>query len=314
MEPKIIVAPDFADKIRPQVEKLGFTVVKSLDELSKEKLQYVEAVIGTPPKDKLKLLPNLRWLQLNSAGTNGYENPLLYADPGELLITSAIGVYSIPIAEYTIGAMILMSKKALANNLCTRLWHKRLRIDAESDIELSISNVAIWGTGNIGTTLGKMLRGLGCQNIIGINRQGRSAQYFDSTYSLSESVAVIRESDYIISVMPENSDSIGFWNLSKFSEMKKRCIFINVGRGSAVVQRDLIKALNNKMLSGAVLDVSDPDPIPLYSILRNVNRLLLTNHASYFSNLNSERFEKLVFEQLEKYLTGEELCGRCILE
>ncbi len=74
-----------------------------------------------------------------------------------------------------------------------------------------------------------------------------------------------------------------------------------------VVQRDLITALRKKLISGAVLDVSTPDPIPKFSAFRFHKRLLLTNHSSSFSVYNSERFNNLVLNQVQKYKKGERL-------
>lgn len=113
--------------------------------------------------------------------------------------------------------------------------------------------------------------------------------------------------------MPKTPDSIHYWNRTRFERMKNSCIFLNVGRGRVVVLKDLQYALNHRRISGAVIDVSEPKPVPLWHPYRFTRRVLLINHSSFYSNNNSNRLISLYKSQFQKYALGQELENKVIL-
>ncbi len=282
-------------------------MVESIGSLNSFELNKIEIACGKIKKNKLKSMPSLRWLQLNTAGLNGYENADLYYDEKRPpILTNARGVFSTPIAEYVVASMIMMSRSALCNNLSTRFYCRNLKIPFENNLELQHSTVIILGCGDIGRKIAKILkRGFSVDMIYGVDISASPIEDFDIIISLKDVSDVLAKADFIINALPHNDDTASFFKLERFAEMKKNSIFINIGRGTTVNQRDLITALNRKMISGAVLDVSVPDPIPKLNILRLTRRLLLTNHASSSSIYNSERYNNLVRNQVERYVKGE---------
>lgn len=266
-------------------------------------------------KADLKRMPNLSFMQLSSAGTNGYDDPSLYANP-DVTLATASGVYGDPIAEYVIGGMLCMGKRSLANYLSSRgfLFSRGLAMESGMDIELSKASVGIWGCGDIGKKIAQRLRALECHCVYGVSRSGKNPNdVFTKTYMLENCEVILPRCDYIVSAMPENPDSIHYWNRNRFEQMKSGCIFLNVGRGSAVVLKDLQCALNHRRISGAVIDVSEPEPVPLWHPYRLTRRLLLTNHSSFFSNSNKERLIALYKSQFQKYVLGQELENKVML-
>ena len=270
---------------------------------------------GGVQKEDLSKLANLSFIQLSSSGTNGYDDISLYAAPNIMLATAS-GVYGAPIAEYVIGGMLCMGMCSLANYLSSRgfFFHRKLAIDSLLDIELSKAVVGIWGCGDIGKQIAQKLKALDCRYIYGVSRTGRSSNdIFTETYRLANCEELFSYCDFIVSAMPENSESIHYWEVTKFRQMKSSCIFVNVGRGSAVVFKDLRYALNHRIISGAVIDVSVPEPIPIWHPYRLTRRLLLTNHSSFYSNYNTNRLVKLYKSQFQKYMSGQDLENEIIL-
>lgn len=295
------------------IKRKGYRVYDSLEAVSKD-LDKVSIIIGNPDKDLLRQCFNLEYLQILSAGMNGYDDRKLYKEPDKVIIGNASGVYSIPMAEYTIGAMLLMGKKSLSHYLCAKNhFGGTLAVNPLFDIEFRYATVAVYGTGSIGSEIASLLKGMNCSKIIGINRSGKNNQAFDEIVALNQSKQVLRSADYFISVMPDNNESYGYWTLEKFSLMKRNAVFVNIGRGSAVITKDLVWALKHNVISGAVLDVVNPEPISSISRIRLTKRLLITNHSSWYSQNNHERLERLLTDNLTRFFNHEEIINRCFL-
>ena len=81
-----------------------------------------------------------------------------------------------------------------------------------------------------------------------------------------------------------------------------------------VIFKDLQYALNHRKISGAVIDVSEREPVPLWHPYRVTRRLLLTIYSSFYSNNNRERLISLYKSQFQKYVLGQELKNKVILK
>ena len=78
----------------------------------------------------------------------------------------------------------------------------------------------------------------------------------------------MRNCDYVINVLPSTEQSKGLLNGNLLKEcQQKGSVFVNIGRGSIIQEKDLINALEQKWLSAAVLDVFEDEPLPSSSKL-----------------------------------------------
>jgi phosphoglycerate dehydrogenase-like enzyme len=92
-----------------------------------------------------------------------------------------------------------------------------------------------------------------------------------------------------------------------FARMKPTAYFINVGRGGSVVTDDLVAALKAGKISGAGLDVLDPEPFPENHPLWRVPNVIITPHVAGDSELRQERALIIMRENLRRYVAGEKL-------
>ena len=315
--PQIVLCSIADEELSSVIRDYGFELYRDFTEVPAKKVENIRIILGggVTERENLKKLSNLSFVQLSSAGTNGYDDSSLYANPNVTLATAS-GVYGDPIAEYVIGGMLCMGKRSLANYLSSRgfLFNRSLAMDSRMDIELSKACVGIWGCGDIGKKIARKLRALDCRCVYGVSRTGRNPEdIFTESYKLENSEELFPYCDFIVSAMPETPDSVHYWNVNRFGQMKKGCIFFNVGRGSAVVFKDLQYALNHRGISGAVIDVSEPEPVPLWHPHRFTRRLLLTNQSSFYSNYNRDRLITLFISQFQKHMLGQELENKVIL-
>ena len=95
-----------------------------------------------------------------------------------------------------------------------------------------------------------------------------------------------------------------YFSINFFKKMNKNAVFINVGRGNAVVEDDIIYALDNDIIKGAVLDVTPEEPLKSDSKLYNLSprKLLLTNHTLCFNTDIVDMGFDFFYDNLESYL------------
>ncbi|MER2064587.1 MAG: NAD(P)-dependent oxidoreductase, partial [Alkalibacterium sp.] len=91
---------------------------------------------------------------------------------------------------------------------------------------------------------------------------------------------VLPEADFVVNILPLTDETEDLFDLSKFRAMKSTAVFVNVGRGQTVVTEDLLKALDEKWIQFAALDVVHEEPLPESHPIYKREDVLLTPHIS----------------------------------
>ena len=135
------------------------------------------------------------------------------------------------------------------------------------------------------------------------------ADFFEKMIELKQLDEVLPCADAVILCLPSNEETNGFFTHRLFSLMKEDAIFVNVGRGSLVALDDVAEALNSKSIGGAILDVTQIEPLPQDHPLWDCENLILTPHvAGTFANEASfTQFEEIVMTNLRNYHEGKPL-------
>lgn len=120
------------------------------------------------------------------------------------------------------------------------------------------THAVIVGYGRIGRTIGAKLEALGVK----VSGFGRA--------NLGGLSPVAKTADWLILALPSDTGTDGFLNARLIAKLPKRCVVINVGRGNAVVEADLLAALRTGRLAGAYLDVFSGEPGPLANVTGTV--------------------------------------------
>ena len=168
----------------------------------------------------------------------------------------------------------------------------------------------ILGTGNVGSSIAQKLHAFGTYNI-GINRSGRTAEHFDEVHTQEDLDALLPQADIVIGALPKTGTTVGLLDYRRLHLMKEDALFVNVGRGTMIVTKDLEDTLAEGRFYGVVLDVMDPEPLPQDSPLWNCERVLLTPHISGIGFDHEPQTEAdiwdICFDNLHRYLDGESL-------
>ena len=256
------------------------------------------------PPDALSLAPDLRWLQLLSAGAD----MAIGHDPAwdRTVVTTARGVQAVPLSEWVVGAMLALSKGfpgAVRAQDRREYWQFMCS-------ELAGRTAGILGMGNIGGRVARLCKALDMR-VLGIRRSVTVAQENQGDADLllppRDLPLVLRDSDFLVVCLPGTPETAGLLGADEIRLMKEGACLINVGRGGIVDEDALVEAVRSGRLAGAALDVFAQEPLPPDSPLWSEPRILLTAHNAAHSHRYEERATELFLENLRRYLDGREL-------
>lgn len=234
--------------------------------------------LGLPNKfvELLKLgVKTPKWMQSTFAGIA----PLLVDElPKDYLLSRAVDVFDQLMAEYVLTYMLAHERQVLARFTAQQQQHWL----PDQPGTLHGKQVLIVGAGTIGTGVAKFLKAFGMK-LTGIATSARSIEPFEKVGALAELADYVVNADYIINLLPDTSNTHNIYTSAIFSKMKKNAVFINSGRGAAIVDDDLIAALAMGRPCLAVLDVFRTEPLPTDHPFWGNPNILITEHTAAIS-------------------------------
>lgn len=272
--------------------------------VTREMVQEATIILGNVPVKFLEGSRNLKWLQLNSAGADGYTAP--GALPKNAILTNGTGAYGLALSEHMLGMLLCLMKKLYlyADDQKEHIWGDRGRVTS-----IYGSTTLIVGMGDIGSEFAKRMHALG-SHVIGIRRnKAQKPDYLDGLYQMDALDEWLAKADIVAASLPGTKDTYHVFNADAFARMKKSAFFLNIGRGSAVDALALADALNNDRLAGAGVDVTEPEPLPKDHPLWDAKNALITPHISgqYHLPETFERIVRIAAENLAAFREGKEL-------
>jgi phosphoglycerate dehydrogenase-like enzyme len=257
----------------------------------------VEVVVGAPP-DLVALIPRcpqLRWVQSTWAGIDA----IAHFTSEKLQITPLKGVFGPAMTEYVMGWLL-----AIERNVISRASHTHWTPSLEPRI--TGKRMGIMGTGGIGTAIALAAKSFGLETI-GLNSDGRAVNGFNTCYPSTDRLAFAEELDYLVSVLPQTLQTDNLIDHELLMQLNPGAIVINVGRGNAVVEVDLIASLNAGHLRAAVLDVFRKEPLPADDPLWSTPGVHITSHTA--GPTPDEAVAEVFERNLKRYIAGEPLTG-----
>ncbi|MEC5344038.1 D-2-hydroxyacid dehydrogenase [Brenneria populi] len=239
------------------------------------------------------------WLQSTWAGFK----PLLAASlPRDYRLSRAVGVFGQPIAEYIIAYLLRheLQLDERQHSQSERRWNHRL------PGSLAGKKALIVGAGEIGCQVAEFLRPFGVE-LYGIVNTPRTLSCFKRVAGMDGLQSAAREADYVINLLPDTAATTDIYNAALFAAMKTSALFINVGRGTAVVDEDLLAALRGRRIAGAVLDVFRQEPLPAAHPFWREPNLTITAHIA--GPMVPALLVRLFLDNLARFRRGGELRG-----
>lgn len=267
-------------------------------------LREIQIAYGWLRPEQIAQMPGLRWLQIGGAGVNRLLTPTIRAS--DLIVTNASGVAAEPITEHMFG-MLLMVTRRLAQaweKQQTRHWD-RDGFGAHVGL-LAGRTLGVLGVGAIGGQSAKVGQAFGMR-VLGLRRGGEQHPHVERMYTPDTRREFLAECDVIMNSLPLTEKTRGFLGPEEFATMKPGAIIVNTGRGTTIDTGALIDALRAGRLGAALLDVTDPEPLPDDHPLWSMENVYITPHYSGAHPQYGERANRLFLENLRRYLAGEPL-------
>lgn len=272
--------------------------------VTQEDVDWAQVILGNVPAAMLHGSPALEWLQTNSAGVEPYIRPGVLA--GDTLLTNATGAYGLAIAEHMLGMLLELFKKLELYRDAQKsgAWQSQGAVKAVYG-----STVLVLGMGDIGGEFVARCKALGAK-VIGVRRSPRPCpEYADEVHLLEDLDSLLPQADVVAITLPGTDATRGLMSRERLAKMKEGAVLLNVGRGFIVDTEALCDALERGHLSGAGVDVTDPEPLPPTHRLWNIPTAVVTPHISGFYHLREthERIVGIFLENLRHFQAGEPL-------
>jgi phosphoglycerate dehydrogenase-like enzyme len=217
-----------------------------------------------------------KWVHSLSAGVE----KVLHSDflESPVPLTNARGVFKRSLAEFAVLGMLYFSKRVrrLVDNQRAHKWDDFSTEFIENKI------MGIVGYGEIGRECALLAKALGVKIHAVRRNPDRSANdpLVDKIFASSEMPKMLGELDVLLAAAPLTSETRHVLGEKVFAAMKPSAIVINVGRGPVVDEAALIRALTEKRLGGAALDVFETEPLAADSPLWDLDNVLLSPHCT----------------------------------
>ncbi len=270
----------------------------SPDDVSEKDLADAELLAGGVSRAVVEKTPRLRFVQLFSAGANGYSWL-----PEKVTLANAYGAYGDSIAEHML-CTTLMAMKRMPEYL--RMQDQQGWELLDDIVRFEGRKVLSVGMGAIGTSYLKKAHALGAV-CYGVRRTAHDRPGFvEELVSPDGMDALLPEMDVVALSLPGTDEVKGMFGERRLRLMKRTAIILNTGRGNAIVTDDLIKVMGEGHLRAACLDVMDPEPLPKGHPLWTAPRVYITPHISggYRAGVNYERVIDAAVKNLALVLEG----------
>lgn len=249
--------------------------------------------------------PNLRLISKHGAGTDNID--LAYARQKGIPVTNTPGANSNSVAELIVGLMLALSRNMLKADRMTRAGLERWTQPALAGFELHGKRIGLVGLGKIGQRTGEILReGFGC-TILGydpylpqevIRKMTGITLYND----LNE---LLMECDYLSLSVPLTDQTRNLIDREQLALMKPTAYLINTARGAVVNEEALARALAQKALAGAALDVFEKEPPSPHNPLMLCENFIATPHLGAATDEALIRMGMCALEQAIKIKEGQ---------
>ena len=259
-----------------------------------------EILVSWRPGDYLQRMPRLRWVQAMTSGVEAW-----LGAPGlreNVALSCARGSHRLSMPENILGALFHLTKPHMAIALDQResRWNQR------RSIPLAGKTLGILGLGAVGCDLARKAAALDMR-VIGAKRTPGPVDHVERVYGADEMNEVLGAADFVVLLLPVTPTTENFIDASRLRAMKPGAWLLNFARGALIVDEDLIAAVRDKTIAGAVLDVFRQEPLPATHPFWRTEGILVLPHIGGGHARRGAFVAEIFAANAERFLQGKPL-------
>ena len=257
-----------------------------------------DVAFGNPEADALIDAKSLRWVQLESVGFGEYLDLDWDNLSQRLTLTNLAGFFANPVAETALAGLLAMARGIddLLHLQATSTWKgDPVRTGLRT---LSGSHVVMIGFGAINQRLAVLLAPFNCQITPVV-----------SNTPLDKVDSALAKADIVVCCAPDTLATRGMFDAARLALLPAHAVFANFGRGSIVSQKALSNALNSGQIGGALLDVTEEEPLPSGHPLWKCPNTILTQHSGGGTADEPDKKIDVFLSNFAHFREGEPLVG-----
>ncbi|MEM9465786.1 MAG: D-isomer specific 2-hydroxyacid dehydrogenase family protein [Actinomycetota bacterium] len=239
----------------------------------------------------------VEWIQLPYAGIEPFAHHLDH----DHLWTCGKGVYAPPVAEWIMTAL-LTAFRDIPRYVSASSWPRQ---DGKNLLGASLT---ILGGGGITESFMELIEPWGCEVTV-VRRSPEPFPGAAHTLTTADLHRAVADADAVIVALALTPETTGLVDAATLAAMRPDAWLCNVGRGGHVVTDDLVAALRAGTIAGAVLDVTDPEPLPDGHPLWALDNCVITPHVGNTPEMGLPLIAERVRVNVERWIAGEPLIG-----
>ncbi|WP_034384576.1 D-isomer specific 2-hydroxyacid dehydrogenase family protein [Deinococcus sp. YIM 77859] len=287
-----VLVPDLKEFRTLRVEGVEFAFYSESQLPEGEAEGAVLWLAPAPLRDRLLTWPGVKWVLTLTAGIDHVAGRL----PQGVTLYNAHRLHDRAVAVHTLAGMLAAERglHRFRDAQQQGRWQRTLNLGT-----LDGADVVIWGYGHIGKILEDLLRPFHAR-VTGLRSRTPAA----------ERDAALAEADWVVLLLPSTPETQGIVNADVLARLKPGAWLSNQGRGSLIDTGALLAALDSGHLGGAVLDVTDPEPLPEDHPLWQQPNVLITPHIASSTRDLIARGAEYTRAFVEAMAAGREPAGR----
>jgi phosphoglycerate dehydrogenase-like enzyme len=281
----------------------GSALIEARDAATQRKeIADTDVLFGRVPNDVFLGARRLRYYHSIGAGVDAILTPELVAS--DVILASEKGEVGIHLAEHAF-ALLLGLTRGLHTALRTPDYSLREPIRREQ-WELHDRPLGIVGFGGTGRAVAERALGFGMR-VLAVDIEDVPGMAGVTLWRADRLPDLLGESDVVVICLPLTKATRHLFTRDLFRRMRRHALLINVTRGHIVLGDDLLAALDEGLIGGAGLDVTDPEPLPAGHRLWTHPRAIVTPHTAGGSPRRAGRVIATFIENLERMRDGRPL-------
>ena len=253
----------------------------------------------------LERAKRLRFIQSIGAGTDQFSREALSGRG--IRLASARGVNAQAVSDHAMALILALARRLpeARDNQARKVWRNMISDLTQREDELPGKTLIVVGIGSIGNRLAKLGKAFDMR-VIGIRQDpGKGKGHADSVHSTAELKALLPKADVVALTCPLNKETENLIDGDALGRMKNSAFLVNCARGRCVDEAALAKALSDRTIAGAGIDVTAEEPLSASSPLWELENAFITPHTAGETRRYEDNVLDILQENLDRLWRGE---------